>query len=116
MFTRRYIKHSKLLLRHAQTYLRYKRDLLRSSVRAEFVVRGRNYIEVVSHEDDQILQVEQKKFLFFFTFSRLMCHQQNFLVYAPPDTLRGYFNVYAGRSYRRGEVIARGAVDTGDQV
>src|SRR5438067_11739666 len=37
----------------------------------EFVVRGRNYINVVSREDDQILQVEPKKFLFFFTFSRL---------------------------------------------
>src|SRR5438132_1239593 len=28
MFTPRYIKHSKLLLRHAQKYLRYKRDVL----------------------------------------------------------------------------------------
>src|SRR6202043_2977521 len=28
MFTSRYVKHSKLLLRHAQKYLRYKRDIL----------------------------------------------------------------------------------------
>src|ERR1051326_1783408 len=28
MFTPRYVKHSKLLLRHAQKYLRYKRDML----------------------------------------------------------------------------------------
>ena len=28
MFTPRYLKHSKLLLRHAQKYLRYKRDVL----------------------------------------------------------------------------------------
>src|SRR5437868_5069362 len=40
----------------------------------EYAVRGRNYINVVSHQDDQILQVEPKKFLFFFTFSRLICH------------------------------------------
>src|ERR1700758_1819510 len=37
---------------------------------AEFVLRGRNYINVVSRRDDQILQVEQKKFLFFFTLSK----------------------------------------------
>src|SRR5436305_12343805 len=28
MFTPRYVKHSKLLIRHAQKYLRYKRDIL----------------------------------------------------------------------------------------
>src|SRR5258708_32670108 len=28
MFTSRFIKHSKLLVRHAQKYLRYKRDIL----------------------------------------------------------------------------------------
>src|SRR5229473_3331178 len=173
MFTPRHVKHSRLLLRHARKYLRYKNDLLSSSDReeivagienlrdalhrrdhervhstadaldktlhrltpvnweshwrencevilvaivvavgirsyflqpfkiptgsmqptlngiigheikpptpvpnflqqiAEFVVRGRNYIDIVSREDDQVLQVEQKKFFFFFTFSRL---------------------------------------------
>src|SRR5207237_5341088 len=53
----------------------------------EFIILGRNYIDVVSREDDQVLQIEQKKFLFFFTFSRLICQQQKFLVYAPPETL-----------------------------
>src|SRR5207237_8892946 len=37
-------------------------------------------------------------------------------VYAPPETLRASFNVFAGRAYRRNEIIARGAIDTGDQV
>src|SRR5437763_14184958 len=31
MFTPRYVKHSKLLLRHAQKYLRYKRDILETA-------------------------------------------------------------------------------------
>src|SRR5947199_5007322 len=72
----------------------------------EFVVLGRNYISVVSREDDQVLQIEQKKVLFFFTFSRLICQQQNFLVYAPPETLNHDFNVFPGRADRRGDIIA----------
>src|ERR1700731_3773209 len=46
---------------------------------AEFILRGRNYINVVSRLDDQLVQVEPKKFLFFFTFSRLVCQHQSFL-------------------------------------
>jgi signal peptidase I len=83
---------------------------------AEFVILGRNYIDVVSAEDDRVQQVMAKKFGFFFTFSRIICQHQNFLVYAPPDTLRGDFGVVPGREYGRGETIARGAIDTGDQV
>jgi signal peptidase I len=82
----------------------------------EFIALGRNYINVVSHEDDQVSEIVPKKILFFFTFSRLICHQQNFLVYASPDTLSHDFNVFPGRIYHRGEIIARGAIDTGDQV
>src|SRR6266853_3380974 len=82
----------------------------------EFIALGRNYINVVSHEDDQVLEIVPKKILFFFTFSRLICHRQNFLVYASPETLSHDFNVLPGRICHRGEVIARGAIDTGDQV
>ena len=216
MFTPRYVKHSKLLLRHAQKFLRYKRDImdtatydaigadirrLHAALRqrdrkqiesraeeldaklheltpvtweshwrencevilvaivvavgirsyflqpfkiptgsmqptlngiighpmtseppnilqqvAEFILRGRNYINVVSREDDEVLQVQRQKFLFFFTWSRIICQHQKFLVYCPPEQLGADFRVAPGIRYRSGEVIARGAVDTGDQV
>src|SRR6202022_2465691 len=216
MFTPRYIKQSRLLLRHAQKYLRYKNDLLAASTReelaaatqnlraalrkrdhnriqsqaealdeklhklapvtweshwrencevilvaivvavgirsyflqpfkiptgsmqptlngiighpmtqeppnilqqvAEFILRGRNYINVVSGQDDEVLQIQRQKFFFFFTWSRIICHHQKFLVYCPPEQLGADFRVAPGIRYRSGEVIARGAVDTGDQV
>jgi signal peptidase I len=83
---------------------------------AEYFILGRNYIDVVSKQDDQIEQIVAKKFGFFFTFTRIICRHQNFLVYAPPETLRADFRVSAGNLYKRGDVIARGAIDTGDQV
>src|ERR1700745_178269 len=89
-------------------------NILRQIV--DFVVLGRNYIDVVSREDDQIFEIVPKKVAFFFTFSRLVCERQSFLVYAPPDTLRQDFNVFPGRLFHRGEVVARGTIDTGDQV
>src|SRR5438128_373954 len=108
MFTPRHVKHSRLLLRHARKYLRYKRDLLDAPANEE-VVTGIKDLQ-------QVLQIEQRKFFFFFTFSRLICQQQQFLIYAPPETLAHDFNVFPGRTYHRGEIIARGSVDTGDQV
>jgi len=83
---------------------------------SEFIVLGRNYINVVSRADDQVFEIEPKKFLFFFTFSRLICEHQNFLVYVPPETLTHDFSVFPGRTYHSGDIIARGVVDTGDQV
>jgi signal peptidase I len=216
MFTPRYIKHSKLLLRHAHKYLRYKHDLLSTDGREEivsamrrvrealrqrdhdriksesatldgimhrvmpvtweshwrenvevifvaivvavgirsyflqpfkiptgsmqptlngivghprverapnilqqafeYVVLGRNYIDVMSAVEDEVMQIQQQKYFYFFTFSRLICRHQAFVIYVPPDTLRHDFNVVIGRKYQPGEVIARGTVDTGDQV
>src|SRR2546430_15846276 len=207
MFRPRYVKHSRLLLRHAQKYLRYKNDLLSTSSReeilagienlrialrdrdyerihgaaealdktlhsltpvnweshwrencevilvaivvavgirsyflqpvkiptgsmqptlngiigypstapgpnllrqiGEFIVRGRNYINVVFREDDQLLEIQPRKMFFFFTLSQLICQRQKYLVYAPPDTLSHDFNVFPGRIYHRGDIIAR---------
>ncbi|MGI8437762.1 MAG: signal peptidase I [Chthoniobacterales bacterium] len=83
---------------------------------AEFFIMGRNYINVISAEDDRVVQIVPQKFAFFLTFSRIICQKQHFLVYCPPDQLRQDFRVNPGNVYRRGDVIARGAIDTGDQV
>src|SRR6266481_8944898 len=74
---------------------------------AEFILRGRNYINVVSRENDEVLQVQRQKYLFFFTWSRIICQHQKFLVYCPPEQLGADFRVSPGIRYRRGEVIAR---------
>lgn len=83
---------------------------------AEFFILGRNYINVVAEQEDRVEQVVQKKYAFFFTFSRIICQHQSYLVYAAPETLRQDFKIMPGNHYNKGEVIARGAVDTGDQV
>src|SRR5438034_4726289 len=62
----------------------------------EFILRGRNYINVVSREDDEILQVQRQKFFFFFTWSRIICEHQKFLVYCPPEQLGADFRVAPG--------------------
>ncbi len=82
----------------------------------EFVALGRNYIDVVSREEDTVQAVTSRKFLFFFTLSQIQCLRQSFTVYAPPEILQQDFKVYPGNVYHPGEAIARGAVDTGDQV
>jgi signal peptidase I len=89
-------------------------NILRQVV--EFVVLGRNYIDVVAKEDDRLEQIVPKKYLFFFTFSQLVFRHQSYLVYAAPETLQHDFRVSPGAAYKRGEIIARGAIDTGDQV
>jgi signal peptidase I len=82
----------------------------------EFVAFGRNYINLVAQEEDTVESVTGKKFLFFFTLSRVQCDHRTYTVYAPPEILQQDFKVYPGKVYHTGEVIARGAVDTGDQV
>ena len=82
----------------------------------DFVVLGRNYINVVSGDENIVERITSRKFLFFFTLSRIECDHQSFTVYAPPEILRQDFQVYPGNRYRRGQVMARGAIDTGDQV
>src|SRR6266704_2016188 len=51
MFTPRYIKHSKLLLRHGEKYLRYKNDLLSTSIREELSSALQNLREALRKRD-----------------------------------------------------------------
>jgi signal peptidase I len=82
----------------------------------EFVVLGRNYINVIAAEDETVREVVEKKVLFFFTWSRIITDRRSHLVYASEATLGHDFQVAPGARYKRGQVIARGYIDTGDQV
>jgi len=51
MFTPRHIKHSRLLLRHARKYLRYKHDKLSSADREQIVSEMQTLREAVHSRD-----------------------------------------------------------------
>ncbi len=51
MFTRRHIKHSRLLLRHARKYLRYKDDQLSASDREQIVAGMKSLREALRQKD-----------------------------------------------------------------
>src|SRR6266567_4346371 len=83
---------------------------------AEFFILGRNYINVVAPEDETVREVVEQKYLFFFTWSRIITDRGTHRVYAPEATLAHDFQVMPGARYKRDQVIARGYIDTGDQV
>ena len=83
-----------------------------------FVFEGRTYVDAVSEVDDEVIAIRPEKRLFFLNYSRLVCASgKSYSVYAPQETLsRGSAFGSLLRSYRAGEVIVHGYVDTGDQV
>jgi len=89
-------------------------NVLRQAV--DFVVRGRNYINVVAKTDDMVVTLGERKLLFFFTLTDVQCSHSAYTIWAPVDTLRRYFHVEQGTHYNVGDIIARGAIDAGDHV
>ena len=97
---------------------------------------GRSYVDAVSAVDDHVIGLQPEKRFLFLTYTRIMCASgRSYLVHSPPETLlnartRDGFGVYPHASslggessqsgymerYRAGEPIARGYVETGDQV
>ncbi len=83
---------------------------------------GRSYVDAVSKVDDEIAGFRTEKRFIFQEYTRILCTSgASYLVHAPVRTLQAPptsdgFGVQIGREYRQGEPIARGYVDTGDQV
>lgn len=82
----------------------------------EFFIVGRNYIEVVSRTEDSVVSVREKNYLNFFTFTEIKMTRESYTVFAPSAQLVQDFGIVPGRQYRKGEVMARGLIETGDQV
>ena len=97
---------------------------------------GRSYVDAVSAVDDHVVALRPEKRFLFLNYTRIECASgRSYLVHCPPETLvnsrnRDGFGVYPhtnslgniisqdgymGR-YRAGDSIARGYVETGDQV
>src|SRR5205085_403272 len=123
MFRSRCIKHARLLIRHAEKLMRYRCDVLSETALAEIrqqiealerAIKGRD-LPAVQQNSERLDAVEQK-YLFFFTWSRIITDRGTHRVYAPEATLAHDFQVAPGARYKRGQIIARGAIDTGDQV
>lgn len=77
---------------------------------------GRTYVDVVSQQEDTIVNLRERPFLRFFTATDIDCEHQHFTAFAPADKLRYDFNVSPGRPLHKGEPVAQGYVDTGDHV
>ncbi|HEY5811699.1 MAG TPA: signal peptidase I, partial [Terrimicrobiaceae bacterium] len=77
---------------------------------------GRHYLDITAKQDDMILELREATYLNFFTFTTLVGENKSYTVFAPRDTLYRDFGVQPQRTYRQGETIARGYVQTGDQV
>lgn len=82
---------------------------------------GRSYVDAVSAVDDHVVQLLPEKRFLFMNYTRIVCASgRSYLVHCPPETLThptdaDGFGIFPHR-YRAGEPLARGYVDTGDQV
>ncbi len=82
----------------------------------EFVWLGRHYIDLKAKETDVVIGLKERTYLNFFTFTEIVCRKGSYTLFVPRDPLARHFNVTPGREYKAGAIIARGHMDTGDQV
>jgi signal peptidase I len=77
---------------------------------------GRTWVNEVAQDEETVFDVHEVTRFFFFTYSQVQTDRHTYLVHAPARSLIEGFGVTMGRSYQRGEPIARGYVETGDHV
>ena len=82
----------------------------------QLVLLGRHYIDLTAETDDVVLGLQEKTYLNFFTFTTIVGNKTRYTLFAPQIQLQNDFGVRQGRSYQKGETIARGYIETGDQV
>ncbi|NBR49420.1 S26 family signal peptidase, partial [bacterium] len=82
----------------------------------EFFILGRHSFDLRAKEEDVVVSLSEKTYANFFTFTQIVCRRHTYTLFVPRDPLMRYFRVVPGRQYAAGEVIARGHMDTGDQV
>lgn len=82
----------------------------------DFARLGRSHLDVVAKGEEQVLGLNERTTLNFFTFTEIVTSSGRHTVFAPKDVLARDFGVRPGRVYRTGEPIVHGYVQAGDQV
>ncbi len=83
---------------------------------ADFILRGRTYIDVTADADDTVIGLQEITKMHFFTSTDVITRGRTYSIPAPPDVVRRDFKVGPGSRLRAGQPIARGYADTGDQL
>ena len=83
---------------------------------AEFVLRGRTYIDVIAKQDDSVIGLREINRFHFFTSTEIITQTHTYSVSAPLDVVRRDFKIQTGKFLREGQPIVRGYADSGDQL
>ena len=82
----------------------------------DFVQLGRTHLDLRAPVREQVLGLNEKTMLNFFTFTDVVTTEGTHKVFAPRDVIARDFGVRPGRVYDQGECILHGYVQAGDQV
>lgn len=82
----------------------------------DMAVYGRSHFNIVSEADDTVLEMRDTTRFIFFTRAQVICEKQRFSIPGTADAIRRTFGIDRGRTFKAGEVVARGYSDTGDHV
>ncbi|MBX9577677.1 MAG: signal peptidase I [Chthoniobacterales bacterium] len=82
----------------------------------DFVRLGRSYLSTTANQEEEVLDLKEKTYLNFFTFTTITTSQGTHTIFAPQDVLMRDFEVRPGRIYAAGEPIVRGYIQAGDQI
>ena len=82
----------------------------------DFVRLGVTHLDLKAHGREEVLGLNEKTSLNFFTFTEVITSGGRYSVFAPKDVLARDFGVRPGRVYQPGESIVHGFVQAGDQV
>jgi len=83
---------------------------------ADFVLRGRTWIDVTADADDSVIGLREVTRFHFFTSTEVITRTRTYNVPAPLNVVRTDFKIYPGRPLLAGQPIVRGHADSGDQL
>lgn len=83
---------------------------------AEFILRGRTYIDISAENDDAVIGLREVTRFHFFTSTEIITRTRTYQVPAPLNVVGTDFQIHPGRPLRSGQPIVRGYAESGDQL